>query len=93
MPHVPFYLVMAHQYGCKQGHIYAVGIYKTLEAATRNAKKEAHERAGKYALYVYETKHPNRTRPQRLKLVLEIKSPYEGKLKSFSQTEALNKQQ
>lgn len=80
------YLVMAYQYGCRQGHIYPVGVYKSFDAAKHNLKKEFKNRAGKYSVTLFETRHPNKTKPERLKLLLHLESPYKDRLKSFSQT-------
>ena len=82
------YLVMAHQYSCRQGHIYPVGVYFTKESAMHNAKWEYRSRMGKYGIVVYETRHPNKHNPERLNKIFELESPYKGKLKSFTQTKA-----
>lgn len=83
------YLVMAYRYGCREGHIYPVGVYKSEDSAMHNAGKEAYLRGGKYAIKVFETRHPNKSKPERLTLIHEIKSPYENKLTSFSQTKGI----
>lgn len=80
------YLVMAYQYGCEQGHIYPVGVYRTKEAARHNARKEYFNRGSKYSVKMFETRHPNKSNPNRLKPIYHLISHYKGKLKSFSQT-------
>lgn len=80
------YLVMAYQYDCEQGHIYPVGVYRTKDAAKHNARKIYFDRGMKYSVRVFETRHPNKSNPNRLKQIIHLVSRYKGKLKSFSQT-------
>ena len=68
------FVLWAFRYGDINKHSYAVGFFKSLEAAKRNAKLEATERGGKYSIVIYTV------RGNRLFEIYEIPSPYMKKV-------------
>ncbi len=81
-------LIMAHKYSCSDGHIYPVGIYKSVESACRCMSRVMNERCGRYGVFVYVSlpNEPTNDDDKRLKLIYEVESVYKHKLKSYSQT-------
>lgn len=81
-------LIMAHRYSCEEGHIYPVGIYKSVEACVRAMHRIMYGRGGKYGVIVYVSlpHEPTKDDDKRLIEIYRLDSPYKDKLKAFSQT-------
>lgn len=84
------FLVMAHRFSCDEGHIYPVGIYKSVESIHRCIERTMNGRAAKYGVKVYVSlpQEPNNNDEARMKLIYEVDSVYKGRLKSTTQHSA-----